>query len=350
MISKKIIIDFERLKYPNTGLYSYSKSLGESMNLLSESDLTLNYYLPKSFKNHFSTRINVIENHFWHKYIPSNYHEDVWHVTHQGSQYFSGNKKSKKILTIHDLNFLIEKKGNDEKILKYKKHIEKHIKQANVITCISNYVKQDVLNNFDIEGKPIEVIYNGCEILKLTNFKKPNFFVSKPFLFHIGTFLPKKNIHTLLPLIIENEYELILAGNFSDKRYVSQIKQIAIDLDISDRVHLLDGISEQDKHWYYQNCNAFVFPSIAEGFGLPVVEAMQYGKAIFLSKHTSLPEIGGDVAYYFDNFTPEIMKKNLLDGLNHYNNKADKKDIINRSKKFSWEQSAREYLDIYKSI
>ena len=84
---------------------------------------------------------------------------------------------------------------------------------------------------------------------------------------------------------------------------------------VADRVRVLIRISEADKAWYITQCLAYLQPSLAEGFGLPVVEAMQIGKPVFLSRLTSLPEVGGAAAYYFDDFTPATMQQTLVTGL-----------------------------------
>ena len=91
-------------------------------------------------------------------------------------------------------------------------------------------------------------------------------------------------------------------------------------------------------------------PSLAEGFGAPVVEAMVFGKPLFLSRLTSLPEIGGDVAFYFDDFREENMQQIFKEGMSNYkkNGLADK--IMQRGNDFSWEEKAREYIEVYRSL
>ncbi len=78
---------------------------------------------------------------------------------------------------------------------------------------------------------------------------------------------------------------------------------------MQNRVFLTGKVDDIAKQFYLSKCHAFVFPSIREGFGLPPIEAMHFGKPIFLSNKTSLPEIGGEHCYYWDNFDPEYMKK-----------------------------------------
>ena len=101
-----------------------------------------------------------------------------------------------------------------------------------------------------------------------------------------------------------------------------------------------------------KNCTAFLFPSIREGFGLPPIEAMSFGKPTFLSDRTSLPEIGGSESNYWTNFDPEYMKTVLFAGLEeHENNKPEKENLIKkRAASFNWEASAAEYFNIYKKI
>ena len=88
-----------------------------------------------------------------------------------------------------------------------------------------------------------------------------------------------------------------------------------------------------------------------EGFGLPVVEAMAFGKPLFLSKLTSLPEIGGSVAFYFQSFDPQQMQDDLEKGFTHYDaNTAMPEQIKQRASQFSWKTSAKAYLDTYQQI
>jgi glycosyltransferase involved in cell wall biosynthesis len=99
-----------------------------------------------------------------------------------------------------------------------------------------------------------------------------------------------------------------------------------------------------------QHCEAFLFPSLAEGIGLPVVEAMYYGRPVILSTHTSLPEIGGAEAYYFKDFEPASMRQTLEESLLHYNATNAKEKIIARATSFSWDNAAMQYLKIYRTF
>lgn len=154
----------------------------------------------------------------------------------------------------------------------------------------------------------------------------------------------------MLPaLLVGNDYELVIAG-LNDFPYTQKVLTEARKHGVESRVKLAGAITDEEKFWYYKNCLAFVFPSIGEGFGLPVLEAMQFGKPVFLSTATSLPEIGGAAAYYFNDFDPPAMQQVFEKGMNDYNNFQRKEKIIQHAAGFNWTAAAKAYLDLYCSF
>jgi glycosyltransferase involved in cell wall biosynthesis len=113
---------------------------------------------------------------------------------------------------------------------------------------------------------------------------------------------------------------------------------------------MLGAITEPEKSWYYNNCYAFALPSIAEGFGLPVTEAMSVGKPVFLSNLTALPEIGRDVAFYFRDFNARHMQKVFINGMQQYHDNNMEHAIREHSETFSWDKAANEYINVYRSL
>ena len=170
------------------------------------------------------------------------------------------------------------------------------------------------------------------------------------FLFSVGTVVPKKNFHVLPALLRDNAYRLIIAGNRS--RYEHDIMDEARRWGVEDRVSIIGPVPEPVKYWYIRHCSAFLFPSVAEGFGLPVIEAMYYRKPIFLSDRTSLPEIAGDCAIYFDHeFTPDKMREEFAAGMERFRNGGmDTDRMVEHARSFSWERTARRYLEIYREL
>ncbi len=120
---------------------------------------------------------------------------------------------------------------------------------------------------------------------------------------------------------------------------------------VEKRVRLIGTVSENEKHWYFKNCKAFVFPSVGEGFGLPVIEAMYFGKPVFLSTHTSLPEVGGDAAYYFNDFSPESMQCVFEKGMNDFCSNDNRVTAVKKQAAlFDWNKNAKEYLEVYRKF
>lgn len=341
----KIIVDVERMKYPFTGLYYYCRDL--ALNLEKYHTDTFEFYffsypgvnLPKHLKK-------IVRNFFdkYHLTKPKQY--KLWHSTWQDTKYVPKNNM-KFVYTIHDLNFLY----TDKSAIKKKEllqAVQNKIDKADAITVISHFVKEDVIKNLDPKGKKIHVIHNGVDFEEFPKFDSPDYRPKKKFLFTVGTVLYKKHFHILPSLLVGNDYELIIAGIHSNKNYVSQIEKEIKKHEVSGRVNLVGTITAEEKYWYMKNAEAFLFPSISEGFGLPPIEAMRLGKPTFLSTHTSLPEIGGEHAYYFDTFEPESMRKVLKEGITDYYENNKKDAIVKWSEQFNWKKAATEYVEIYK--
>lgn len=144
--------------------------------------------------------------------------------------------------------------------------------------------------------------------------------------------------------------ELLIAGKEDDPHYMSYMRAQSRELGVEDNVRLLGCISESEKAWYYQNCRAFAFPSVSEGFGLPVVEAMSCGKPLFLSSRTALPEIGGDVSFYFNDFNPDHIEQVFNKGMDIYNANGLREKIKARGSSFCWEKAAHKYWEVYRSL
>lgn len=345
-----IVIDCERMKYEHTGLYHYCKQLSNSIIQQSHpAQETIRLYAPATCNGQFPGKTVFIFPKAWHKFIfPNTSGIDLWHCTYQGSNYFPYKSKAKKVLTIHDLNFLEEKKGRSEKINTLLKKLQQKIDYADHLIAISSFTADIVKSNLKTGSKEISVIYNGCNIQEMTLCSEP---LTKPageFIFTIGTITGKKNFHVLPALLKGNDLQLVIAGIESDPLYKQKIWATATALGVEKRVLFTGPVSEHDKQWYYKNCKAFVFPSLTEGFGLPVIEAMHFGKPVILSRLTALPEIGGEVAYYFDSFEPEAMQQVFEKTMHHFEQHPERANELKaRSMIFSWQEAGKKHLEIY---
>jgi len=273
----------------------------------------------------------------------------VWHATTTISWYKPFNRSTKFVFTIHDLNFLLEDADNIRSNSALLNKIQQRVNRADHLTFISKYAMEVAMQYLQLADKPRSVIHNGSTVKEFVGFDAPGYKPVKPFLFSIGLVQPRKNFHVLPPLLKGNDYELIIAGlNHFD--YKNEVEKEIKKWGVGDRVKLVGAITEEEKYWYYKNCAAFLFPSFAEGFGLPVLEAMHFGKPVFLSTHTCLPEIGGDVAYYFDSFEPESMQQTFEKGMVNYQQHTPIEKIKQRAALFSWDLAAAEYLHIYSTV
>lgn len=350
----QIILDCDLMRHRNSGLYHYCMNLGNYVHKALEGQHTkIKYYVPpaeaKSFDRHENTIVEKRYHRFWKPFLNNC---RVWHAPFQSGRIVPDRRKYKNIhviLTIHDLNALHEGKPLEEQ-RKSIEHTQVLIDKSDVIVCISEFTKNDVLKNCDIHNKPLYVIHNGTHKVREPALAHASYKPMRPFLFGMGYVNRKKNYHVLLPLVKKGDMELIVAGRLDEPDYVAWIKKEAERMGIEDRVHLTGPVSESEKAWYLSNCTAFVHPSLAEGFGAPVVEAMQFGKPVFLSDKTSLPEIGGDVAFYFRGFEEDHMCNVLETGLQDYRKNGLAKKLVYRSQQFNWEQSAAKYLQVYQSL
>ncbi len=350
---KKIIFDCERMKYPDTGLYHYNLNLSKQLSLKKdESREELFLYAPPNALDVLKSNQQILVQHPLHKFkMPDLRDFDIWHGTYQSTKYLPmQNKKIKVVLTIHDLNFLYDDKKAEWKKRRNLRYVQSLIDRSDAIIFISAFTQKDVQQHCWLGEKPQFLIYNGSQLSNLPALTNQSYRPSRPFLFSIGVINRKKNFHVLLPLVKNKKYELLIAGKNDDHDYHSYILESAKKYGVSDSVNLIGSITEGEKAWYFKHCSAFALASLSEGFGLPVVEAMRMGKPLFLSNRTSLPEIGGDVSFYFNDFTPDHMQEVFNLGLDRYAKERLENKIIERATQFSWKKAAQQYWDVYRSL
>lgn len=343
-----VVFDCERMKYPNTGLYVFCDQVASNLvkqRLAIHDRLCL--FVPSRFKGNWGPEVLYRPVHMMDKlYLHCSHNVRVWHSAHQQSPFIPP-KGVRQVLTVHDLNFLYEKPPKRHHA--YLSALQKRIDRADHIVAISESTKRDLMDNLNLSGKFVEVIYNGLNHFD-GDIVPPVSRPDGPFLFSVGTVLPKKNFHVLPALLKGNDLRLVIAGNRSS--YENRIMEEAAKYGVQDRVSIVGPVTDAVKYWYIKNCTAFLFPSVAEGFGLPVIEAMYYQKPIFLSDRASLPEIGGNHVFYFDhNFDPDAMSAQLRRGIEIFSRGGVDMELMKRhALSFSWERTVRRYIDIYNDL
>ena len=344
-----VLIDLSVLKNFNCGLGQVAYNYGMYLKEHPISDMNITLLLPKQYIGKFGDHVNYVRSRKIYRSMPWLIPQiGVWHSIHQLSS-FQPPHSVLTLLTIHDLNFMYEKE--ERKANKYLKKILNEIKYADKITAISQYTKNDIhriiRNDLDIE-----VIYNGVEFLNKEESVHPSFPIdeSKPFLFTIGEIKPKKNFHVLLDVMkLMPEYNLYLAGK-DDTPYANDIRQRIVNENITN-VFLTSTITQQEKIWFYDHCYAFVFPSLFEGFGLPIIEALMFGKPVISSQETSLKEIGNNSVFFLDNFTPEHIKQVVQEKTDYF---YQHPELAEQNKQyahsFSYEKHMQRYIEIYREM
>ncbi|SCD21346.1 putative glycosyl transferase 1 [Proteiniphilum saccharofermentans] len=348
---KKVLVDLSELSNTYCGLKQVALAYGNYFKenyKRNETGYILTLLIPRKMFGKFGREVRYISSSSWFlrhcRYLFPSF--DIWHATHQLSRFKPAYSRTKFILTIHDLNYLYEATGEQRE----RKHrrLQRKINRADEIVCISEFTKQEVGKNLVLNGKRCKVIYNGVENIVRKPALKPNREIKGHFFFTIGTVMKKKNFHVLLNMMkLMPDRHLYIAGDSSLEEYGKMIKQ-RIETEGIHNVTLLGTIPEEEKIWLYANCEAFLFPSLFEGFGLPVIEAMQFGKPVFSSRETCLKEIGGEFAYFWKNFDPQEMKRLIDENLEGF---YQDKDLAQRQKEyahsFSYEKHFKEYQKLY---
>lgn len=262
------------------------------------------------------------------------------------------------IVSVMDLSFLHFPetfKKND--LYQLTKWTEYSVKNAKKVITISNSSKDDIIKFYKIPSEKISVVHLGLKQLSMEKSSKKlsEFGVTKKYILFVGTLQPRKNIaklieaFSILPEQLRDEYQLVVIGKkgWLYEEILSAPKKYNVD----QSVVFLDYVSDEDLPQFYENAEVYVLPSLYEGFGLPVLEAMRYGCPVITSNVSSLPEAGGDAALYFDPTSTQDIAKTLEKVL-----KDDKlrEDMIRRGnihyKKFTWEKAAKDVLSAVEEV
>ena len=348
---KKVLIDLSVLKHINCGLgqiaYNYARFFGENAGKL---DFEVYLLLPKQFVGAFGKDVHYLKTSELYATFPFLFPKfDIWHSIHQMCRLRPPRKSTTNILTVHDINFIYEKEGKSLK--KYSRKCTKRMERADKVICISNFTKTDVLNHFPTD-KPLEVIYNGVEFGDTASERKPSlpFPDDRKFIFSIGQIRQKKNFLVLLDAMkLMPEYNLVIAGE-KGSGYSDMIEN-RISAEGIGNVFLIGTVHDSEKIWLYNHCEAFVFPSLFEGFGLPVIEAMSYGKPVVSSDKTSLKEICAGHAFVLENFEGSHIAKKIRQAIDSYRKEPGlATENVKYARSFTYKRHMNEYMRIYHEI
>jgi glycosyltransferase involved in cell wall biosynthesis len=350
MQKANILVDLDRLKDLTTGLGQVAYHLGRVLSLIQDDTLRFTFLVPEAFNGYFGDKVDYEVISFRRRHFPALCKRyDLWYTIHQDSRLFP-DRNTPYVLTINDLNFLGEK--SPAKSRHRLSVLQKKVDRARVITTISEFTASTVKANLKTGNIPVEVIYCGVEVEEFPAAARPAFAPDGDLLFSIGVIQPKKNFRVLLDFMthIPENYKLIIAGNKAGDYSVELENRIA-ELGLGQRVFLPGKISDEDKYWMYTHCEAVLFPSKFEGMGFPPVEAMRFGKPVFASTWSSIPEVSGDKAFYWENFEPDYMASVFLENIAKFRADPGRPAILRQhSMKYTWEACAASYIRLFKSV
>lgn len=281
--------------------------------------------------------------------------------------------KVKRIVTIFDLSFLhfpqMFLKGDLYKLTRWTRYSALN---ANHIFTISNFSKQDIIKNYQIKSNKITASYPGYDktVYHITSDHKKigqtrsKYKINSPYLIYVGTIQPRKNLAKLIEAfsqVIKNEGEdfkqlkLVIVGKTLGPGRKGWMYEAILnkpkDLGIEDRVIFTGFVPTEELPYLISGAIALTWPSLYEGFGLPLLESMACGTPVITSKVSSLPEVVGEAGLLVDPHSQEqivqaisiiVTDKKLRDTLS--------KAGLERVKKFSWTKMAKDLVKVFESV
>ena len=311
-------------------------------------------YFQKKF--HFNALNYVFNNQRESERLLKKQDFDVFHPTYYDPYFLTHLQKKPYIVTVYDMIHEIfpDYFSSNDPIKVWKKQL---VENANCIIAISENTKKDIIKFANVDQGRIKVIYLGNpfesinEKMKINNYSNPTL-VGKSYLLFVGTRSGYKNFIFFIESVVEllRKYSQLHIYCAGWGPFTSYEKKILQKLNIIDKVHYVLTNDYQMKY-LYRNAHAFIFPSLYEGFGLTVLEAFSCGCPAILSNTSSLPEVGGDAAIYFDpqdsvSLTDAVERLLSDDNLRtHLIRKGNE-----RLKMFSWEKTAKTTKNVYNNV
>lgn len=274
----------------------------------------------------------------------------------------------KQIVTVYDLHYLhFDKIIPDCKYeISYLRTKLYHLKMPHIlehsaaVVAISEATKKDLVDSFNINPDKIHVIYCGYDDQRFRIIDNPQAILdhyglqSGEYFLYVGSILRHKNILRLVQAfaLLEGKTKLVLAGVCKDVDYLEEIKKIASCSGVSDK-HLfyLEYVPDEDLPYLYTGAISFMLPSLHEGFGIPIIEAMACGTPVITSNCSSMPEVAGNAAVLVDPFSVESISAAMKEVIDSPRS-ADSLRMagLGRAKMFRWSYSAQKLYDLCEMV
>jgi glycosyltransferase involved in cell wall biosynthesis len=261
------------------------------------------------------------------------------------------------VVTVYDLSFMHYPQAFPAAQRRYlASQTARSVRRARRVITISESSRQDVARFFQVAPERIDVVYPGVEDrfrplpAAQTAAFRARAGLPERFILHVGTLQPRKNIPALLEALAQitpPDLHLVLAGA-RGWLYTEIFTRVAA-LGLADRVHFTGYVADEDLPLWYNAAAALVFPSLYEGFGLPVAEAQACGTPVVASSASSIPEAGGTAALYFDAPDAGALAERLTAVLHNPDLAATMRENgLRQAVQFAWARAGRETAEVYR--
>ena len=291
-------------------------------------------------------------------------HIELLHCPYFAAPYFL---PAKTVVTVHDVIPLIlpEYRSRPESRM-YSGLVSFTVRRADAIITVSECSKQDIMRTLHIADDRIHVIGNAVDAsfqpitdARLLDAVRERYGIGPKYILYFGGFDLRKNVqrvlqaYAALPEAVRSEYQLVIAGRLHMLGHPlhPDPRPLARELGIEHQVVVTGQIREQDKAPLYSGALVFLFPSLYEGFGIPVLEAMACGAAVITSNRSACPEVAGDAALLVN---PDEVDSISAAVLRLIHDSALREELrgraLARAALFSWQRVARQTLDVYAKL
>ena len=288
------------------------------------------------------------------------YNLDLLHCTSNTAPLFS---PAPLHLTLHDIIYLNQEFSGGSWYQKLGHYYRKWIvpivfEKATKVYTVSNFEKGQIENHFGTSDK-VEVVYNGVsdrfkpESKSVIGSARVRYNLPEHYIFFLGNTVPKKNMIGMLQaynIYRNSELEPIdlLIAESTKAELDNTLKKLKMD-HLKEYIHLTGYVNQSDLPALYSAAEVFIYPSLRESFGIPIIEAMACGTTVITSDTSSMPEVGGKAAIFINPYKPETIASQMSEflGAFKYFKKFSAAEGIEHARKFDWERTARKMTNHY---
>ncbi|MBN1217541.1 MAG: glycosyltransferase family 4 protein [Anaerolineae bacterium] len=267
---------------------------------------------------------------------------------------------TRTIVTVHDLSFVRQPDSTMPGMAAHlNTWVPRSVKRADHVIAVSEATRQDLIELYQTPPEKITTLYHGVSD-EFSPVKDPGELAAvrqkyglkdRPFIFSVGTIQPRKNYRRLIQALaqIDGALTLVIAG--SKGWYYQDIFAEVTRQGLEKRVHFLGFVADEDLPALYSTASLFVLPSLYEGFGLPLLEAMACGTPVITSNQSSLPEVVGEAGVLVNPYDVDTLANSMSQVLNDTNLQQHLIEAGQiQAKKFTWEKMATELLELYHQV